>query len=267
MNQDSNTNPYEHLFGVRGKVALVTGGTRGIGLMITEGLVRCGAKVYISSRKVDACREAESELSGIGDCVAIPGDVSNIAGCEVLAADLAGRESRLDILVNNAGFTWSAPIDEFSEKAWDKVVNLNAKGLFFLTQKLLPLLRAAGTAERPASVVNISSVNGLRPSTLSNYSYSLSKGGLTAMSQQMAHDLLADHVNINVIAPGLFKSKMTEPLHASSEAEAQAAQSVPLRRWGSKEDIAGLTIFLSSRAGAYLTGAVIACDGGVSTVT
>jgi NAD(P)-dependent dehydrogenase (short-subunit alcohol dehydrogenase family) len=240
---------YEHLFGVSGKVALVTGGTRGIGLMIAEGLIRCGARVYIASRKPDACAE-----------------VSTIAGCEALAGEVAARESRLDILVNNAGLTWSEDIDKFSEKAWDKVMDLDIKGPFFLIQKLLPLIRAAASNEQRASIVNVSSVNGLKPSGLRNYSYVAAKAGLNQLTAQLARDLMDEHINVNCIAPGPFQSKMTAPLYATPELEEQVRAGFPMKRWGSVEDAAGLTIFLSSRAGSYLTGVTLPLDGGSTTI-
>jgi NAD(P)-dependent dehydrogenase (short-subunit alcohol dehydrogenase family) len=257
---------YEHLFGVRDKVVLVTGGTRGIGFMIAEGMVRCGATVYIASRKVDACNEAEAALSQHGQCTAIPSDISTVEGCQALADEIASRESRLDVLVNNAGVTWSEDIDAFSEKAWDKVVDLDAKSPFFLTQRLLPLLRAAATPEERAVVINISSVNGLRPSGLRNYSYVVAKAGLQQLSVQMAQDLNDDNINVNVIAPGPFKSKMTAPLYASDEVEQEVIKAFTMGRWGSTEDAAGLSIFLASKAGSFLTGVVIPCDGGSTTI-
>ena len=261
-----NASFYEHLFGVRGKVALVTGGTRGIGLMIAEGLVYAGARVYISSRKQDACAAAERSLAEHGECVAIPGDLRDLAGCEALAAALREREDELHILVNNAGLTWSLPIDEFTEKAWDRVVDLDVKSPFFLIQKLLPAMRAAASADERASIVNISSVNGVRPSGLMNYSYVAAKAGLCQLSAQLARDLMDDHINVNVIAPGPFKSKMTAPLFATEEQDRQITASFPMKRWGRMEDAAGLTIFLSSRAGSYLTGQTIPCDGGATTI-
>lgn len=253
---------YEHLFSVRGKVALVTGGTRGIGLMIAEGLVRCGARVYVASRKVEACDETQASLSQLGECVAIPSDVSTIAGCEALAGEIASRESRLDILVNNAGLTWSEDIDKFSEKAWDKVMDLDIKGPFFLIQKLLPLIRAASSGEQRGSIVNVSSVNGLKPSGLRNYSYVAAKAGLNQLTAQLARDLMDDHINVNCIAPGPFQSKMTAPLYATPELEEQVRAGFPMKRWGAVEDAAGLTIFLSSKAGSYLTGITLPLDGG-----
>lgn len=258
---------YEDLFSVRDKVAVVTGGTRGIGYMIAEGLVRAGARVYVASRKLEACEETQVELSKLGDCTAIASDLSTIEGCAKLAGEIGKREEKLHILVNNAGVTWSLPIDEFTEKAWDKVVNLDVKSPFFLIQKMLPLLRKAASPEARASIVNITSVNGLRPSPLQNYSYVAAKAGLGQMSKQMARDLMQDGINVNVIAPGMFKSKMTAPLFATEEIAQQAAASVPMGRPGAMEDIAGLVIFFSSKAGSFLTGTTVSCDGGSVTTT
>lgn len=257
---------YEQLFGVRGKVALVTGGTRGIGLMIAEGLVRAGARVYVSSRKLDACAETERTLSAYGECIAIPCDINSLDGCRRLAEAVAAREDRLHLLVNNAGLTWSAPIDEFPEKAWDRVVDLDMKSPFFLSQQLLPLLRAAASPEERSVIVNISSVNGIRPSALQNYSYAAAKAGLAQLSAQMARDLMDDHINVNVIAPGPFKSKMTAPLYATDELEAETRARFAMKRWGRMEDVAGLTIMLASPAGSYLTGIEIPCDGGSTSI-
>ena len=257
---------YEQLFSVRGKVALVTGGTRGIGLMIAEGLVRAGARVYVSSRKLDACAAAQRGLREYGDCTAIPADLRDVAGCEALATAFREREDELHVLVNNAGLTWSLPIDEFTEKAWDRVVDLDVKSPFFLIQKLLPAIRAAASAEQRASIVNISSVNGVKPSGLMNYSYVAAKAGLCQLSAQLARDLMADHINVNVIAPGPFKSKMTAPLFATEAQDREVTASFPMQRWGRMEDAAGLTIFLSSKAGSYLTGQTIPCDGGATTI-
>ena len=258
---------YEEIFGVTGKVALVTGGTRGIGLMIAEGLVRAGAKVYVSSRKVDACEETEASLSAFGECIAIPADVSTIEGCAQLAGELAGRESHLNILVNNAGVTWSEDIDEFHEKAWDKVMDLDVKSPFFLAQKLLPLLRKAATPEDRASIVNVTSVNGLKPSGLRNYSYVAAKAGLGQLSKQMARDLMDDNINVNVMAPGLFKSKMTAPMFATEEMEQQLLASQLMKRAGAMADAAGLVIFFSSKAGSFVTGETVVLDGGSVNTT
>lgn len=234
--------------------------------MIAEGLVRAGARVYISSRKVEACEEAERELRAHGDCTAIPCDIGTFEGCETLAAAIQAREDKLDILVNNAGLTWSLDVDEFHEKAWDRIVDLDLKSPFFLMQKLLPQLRAAASPEQRAAVINVSSVNSIKPSGLRNYSYVAAKAGLNQLSAQLARDLMDDHINVNVIAPGPFKSKMTAPLYATEELDAQVTDSFPMKRWGRMEDAAGLTIFLSSRAGSYLTGVTLPCDGGATTI-
>lgn len=256
---------YEHLYSVQDKVALVTGGTRGIGRMIAEGLVRAGARTYVASRKVDACRETESALSRLGHCVAIPCNLADLQGCHQLAQDFLEHETELNVLVNNAGLTWSEDIDKFSEKAWDRVVDLDAKSPFFLTQALLPALRTAATPESRSSVINITSVNGLKPGGLRNYSYVVAKAGLGQLTAQLARDLMNDNINVNAIAPGPFKSKMTAPLFATEEQDRQVTESFPMKRWGQMEDVAGLTIFLSSRAGSYITGMEIPCDGGSTT--
>jgi NAD(P)-dependent dehydrogenase (short-subunit alcohol dehydrogenase family) len=258
---------YEEVFGVRGKVALVTGGTRGIGLMIAEGLVKAGARVYVSSRKTDACEETQESLAKFGECIAIPSDVATIAGCEQLAGEIAAREDHLNILVNNAGVTWSEDIDKFHEKAWDKVMDLDVKSPFFLTQSLLPLLRKAASPENRASVINVTSVNGLRPSSLRNYSYVAAKAGLGMLSKQMARDLMDDYINVNEMAPGLFKSKMTAPLFATEEMERDVLSSQLMKRAGAMEDAAGLIIYYSSKAGSFITGQTIACDGGATNIS
>ena len=264
--QESNSF-YQELFGVQNQVALVTGGTRGIGFMIAEGLVRAGARVYVASRKLDACELTESELSKLGYCKAIPCDLSTVEGCKTLADEFAVHEDTLHLLVNNAGLTWSLDIDEFTEKAWDRVVDLDVKSPFFLTQALLPLIRNAASSEQRANIINITSVNGLKPGGLRNYSYVAAKAGLAQLTAQMARDLMSDHINVNAIAPGPFKSKMTAPLFATEEMDAQITDSFPMKRWGSMEDVAGLTIFLASKAGSYLTGMHIPCDGGSTTTT
>lgn len=258
---------YEHTFGVRDKVALVTGGTRGIGYMIAEGLTKAGARVYVASRKSDACTTTEAELMQHGYCKALVSDISSLEGCQQLASRVAEYENKLDLLVNNAGVTWSMDIDEFTEKAWDKIMDLDAKSPFFLTQALLPLLREAASPEVRANVINITSVNGLKPGGLRNYSYVMAKAGLGQLSAQLARDLMSDNINVNAIAPGPFKSKMTAPMFATEEMDEQVTQSFPMKRWGAMEDIAGLTIFLASRAGSYITGMTIPCDGGSTTTT
>jgi NAD(P)-dependent dehydrogenase (short-subunit alcohol dehydrogenase family) len=250
------------LFSVAAKTALVTGGSRGIGAMVAGGLVDAGASVYISSRKADACAAMAAELSQRGSCVALPADLSTEAGCARLAEQLAEREERLDILVNNAGATWGAPLADFDEAAWERVLALNVKGVFHLTRFVLPLLQAAGTAAEPARVVNIGSIDGIGVPTLETYSYSASKAAVHQLTRHLAKRL-APLVTVNAIAPGPFESKMmAATLEAFGE---QIASSAPLKRIGRPDDMAGAAIYLSSRAGAYLTGAIIPVDGGIAT--
>ena len=250
----------KNLFSVEGKVVLVTGGSRGIGEMIARGFVENGAKVYISSRKAEVCDRVAEELSEFGTCISLPFDLGGMAGIEGLANAIKERESRLDVLVNNAGATWGAPIDEYPEDGWDKTVDLNVKSIFFLTQKLLPLLRAASTAENPGRVINIASVNGIEPPTLETYAYSTSKAGCIMLTRHLAKRLAPEHILVNAIAPGPFPSKMMAATLA--QAGDAIAKSNPRGRIGQPEDIAGVAIFLSSRASAYTTGAVVPCDGG-----
>ena len=250
----------KNLFSVEGKVVLVTGGSRGIGEMIARGYVENGAKVYISSRKAEVCDRVADELSEYGTCISLPFDLGGMAGIEGLANAVKERESRLDVLVNNAGATWGAPIDEYPEDGWDKTVDLNVKSIFFLTQKLLPLLRAAATAEEPSRVINIASVNGIEPPTLETYAYSTSKAGCIMLTRHLAKRLAPEHILVNAIAPGPFPSKMMAATLA--QAGDAIAKSNPRGRIGQPEDIAGVAIVLSSRASAYTTGAVVPCDGG-----
>jgi NAD(P)-dependent dehydrogenase (short-subunit alcohol dehydrogenase family) len=231
--------------------------------MIARGFVEAGAKVYISSRKAEVCDEVAAELSEIGEAVAIPANLSTEDECRRLAEAIAERESSLDILVNNAGATWGAPIEEFDEAAWERVLALNVKGVFHLTKFLLPLLRAAGTADEPARVINVGSVDGLHVPGLETYSYSSSKAAVHQLTRHLAKRL-APEITVNAIAPGPFESKMmAATLAAAGDAIAAA---VPLRRIGRPDDMAGTAIFLSSRAGAYITGTIIPVGGGLATV-
>jgi NAD(P)-dependent dehydrogenase (short-subunit alcohol dehydrogenase family) len=251
------------LFDLSGKTAVVTGGTRGIGLMIARGLLQAGARVYISSRKADACAVAERELSEHGTVFAIPANLSTEPECLRLAAEIGGREQAVNVLVNNAGATWGAPIEEFPAAAWDKVVDLNLKAPFFLTRAFLPLLEAGGTQEDPARVINIGSIDGLRVPRFPTYAYSASKAGLHHMTRVLARELGPRHITVNAVAPGPFESKMmAATLKAFGDAIAAAA---PLKRIGRPDDMAGVAIYLASRAGAYVTGAVIPVDGGLAT--
>jgi NAD(P)-dependent dehydrogenase (short-subunit alcohol dehydrogenase family) len=250
------------LFSISGKTALVTGGTRGIGKMIAEGFVNAGATVYISSRKAEACADVAAELSKAGSCTGLPADLSSEEGCRRLAEEVAARVDALDILVNNAGATWGTPLAEFDEAAFEKVLALNVKGVFHLTKFLVPLLEGAGTTEAPARVINIGSIDGIHVPELETYSYSASKAAVHQLTRHLAKRL-APVITVNAIAPGPFESKMmAATLEAFGE---QIARAAPLKRIGRPDDMAGTAIFLSSRAGAYLTGAVIPVDGGIAT--
>jgi NAD(P)-dependent dehydrogenase (short-subunit alcohol dehydrogenase family) len=251
------------LFSIAGKTALVTGGSRGIGRMIATGYVEAGAKVYISSRNAEACDDLATRLSSSGECFSLPADLSTEPGCRALAAALAGREARLHILVNNAGNTWGAPFEEFDDAAWERVLSLNVKGVFHTTKFLTPLLRAGSTDDDPARVINIGSIDGIHVPMLETYSYSASKAAVHQLTRHLAKRL-APSITVNAIAPGPFESKMmAATLEAFGE---QIAASAPLKRIGRPDDVAGTAIFLASRAGAYLTGAVIPVDGGIATV-
>ncbi|WP_042413764.1 SDR family oxidoreductase [Streptacidiphilus anmyonensis] len=251
------------LFSVSGRTALVTGGTRGIGLMIARGLVQAGAKVYVSSRKPEACEAAAAELKQHGEAVPLPADLSEESEIARLAEELASREESLDILVNNAGATWGATLDDFPVSGWDKVMDLNLRSPFLLTQALLPLLRAAGTPDSPARIINVGSIDGLHVSPLPTYSYAASKAGLHHLTRVLAKELGPQHITVNAIAPGPFESKMMAATLAA--VGDQIAASAPLRRIGRPDDMAGVAVYLSSRAGSYVTGAVIPVDGGIGT--
>jgi NAD(P)-dependent dehydrogenase (short-subunit alcohol dehydrogenase family) len=248
------------LFSVEGKVALVTGGSRGIGLMIARGYAEAGAKVYVASRKREACEETAAELSKVGTCIAMPGDLATPAGCNALAAALAAQEARLHILVNNAGNNWGAPIEQYPDDAFDKVLALNVKAAFRLTVALLPQLRAAAAPGDPARVINIGSVDGIQIPILETYAYSTSKAALHHLSRHMARRL-APEITVNAVAPGPFESKM---MAATLERFGDAIKGQnPMKRIGEPEDMAGIAIYLASRAGAYVNGAVIPVDGGI----
>lgn len=249
----------KNLFDVSGKVAVVTGGSRGIGAMIARGFVENGVKTYITARKADELKATAEELSTLGQCIALPSNLGTLEGVAAFASAIGERESQLHILVNNAGATWGAPIDEFPESGWDKVMDLNVKSLFFLTRELLPVLRAAGSAEDPARVINIGSVNGLTHPHMDNYSYSASKAAVHHLTRHLGADLARQHVNVNGIAPGFFPSKMTA--HWLPQ-EAEMAAGFPRGRLGNAEDAAGTAIYLCARASAWVTGHTIVLDGG-----
>jgi NAD(P)-dependent dehydrogenase (short-subunit alcohol dehydrogenase family) len=250
------------LFSLAGRTALITGGSRGIGKMIAAAFIAQGAKVYISSRKAAACDATAVELSaGGGVCVSLPQDVSTVEGCKSLAAAYASHESRLDILVNNAGAAWLAAFDVFPEAGWDKVMDLNLKSPFFLTQALAGPLRAAASPERPAKVINVASIDGLTPNVQETYPYQASKAGLIHLTRRMAVRLIEDNICVSGIAPGHFASEMNVVARDQGD---ELAGRIPARRLGRDDDMAGVAIYLASRAGDYVVGATIAVDGGVA---
>ena len=256
----------KNLFSIEGKTALVTGGSRGIGEMIAAGFLANGAKVYISSRKAETCDATAKRLQEEygGECISLPADLSNLDGIESLVGQLS--DTSLDILVNNAGASWGEPIDEYSEKGWDKVMDTNVKGVFFLTQKLLPLLRSSGTAEDPSRVINIGSIDGIKTGLFDAFSYGPSKAALHHLTRVLAASLVKENIIVNAIAPGPFPTWMLSTgVGGGGDLDidwAAVGDSNPRGRVGTPEDIAGLAIFLCSRAGAYTVGETITCDGG-----
>lgn len=248
-----------------GKVALVTGGSRGLGEFIASALVRAGVRVYISSRKAQVCDTIASELSAFGECISLPFDLSSVAGVEALANAFGEREQKLDILVNNAGATWGAPLDEFPESGWDRVMDLNVKSVFFLTQKLLPALRRSASKTDPARIINIGSIAGTHTGrTNTNYSYVASKAAVHHVTRMLAGQLGADNITVNALAPGPFNTKMMEFALNDPVARQRIEAAIPLGRVGEAEDIAGAALFLCERAGAYISGAIIPLDGGAA---
>ena len=256
----------KNLFSIEGKTALVTGGSRGIGEMIAAGFLANGAKVYISSRKAETCDATAKRLQEEygGECISLPADLSSLEGIESLVGQLS--DTSLDILVNNAGASWGEPIDEYSEKGWDKVMDTNVKGVFFLTQKLLPLLRSSGTAEDPSRVINIGSIDGIKTGLFDAFSYGPSKAALHHLTRVLAASLVKENIIVNAIAPGPFPTWMLSTgVGGGGDLDidwAAVGDSNPRGRVGTPEDIAGLAIFLCSRAGAYTVGETITCDGG-----
>jgi NAD(P)-dependent dehydrogenase (short-subunit alcohol dehydrogenase family) len=252
----------EHLFGLKGKTAVVTGGSRGIGAMMTRGLLDAGCKVIISARKADQIALAEKEFSSLGWCKGFAADLSTVEGCKALAAFVQAEFGSLNILINNAGAVWGASLDSFTEDAWDKVIDTNLKGPFFLTQALAKLLETTGTAEDPARVINVGSTDGLHVNPTDHYPYSASKAGIHHLTRVLARRL-APKVTVNAIAPGPFETKMMAATLAT--AGAAVVQMTPLKRLGRDDDMAGAAIFLASRAGAYVTGTIVSVDGGLAT--
>lgn len=267
---DTDRMQLSSLFSIAGKVALVTGGSRGIGEMIAAGFLANGAKVYISSRKADACNATAARLSEAtgGECISIPANLAEIEGIDALTAQMKEREGSLNILVNNAGVSWGAPLAEFPENGWDKVMDTNVKGVFFTIQRLLPLLEAGATADDPARVINIGSIDGIRTPSFETFSYGPSKAAVHALTRQMAARLVKRNVVVNAIAPGPFPTWMLSTgVGTGGDVDGTDWDAVgrgnPRGRVGTPEDIAGLAIFLSSRAGAFTVGEVITCDGGM----
>ena len=251
------------LFDVSGKVVLVTGGSRGIGEMIARGFVEAGATVYISSRKADVCDALAAELSEIGTCTSLPADLSSEAECRRLAGEITQRENHLDVLVNNAGATWGAPMADYDETAFERVLALNVKAIFHMTKFLRPLLEAEGTAENPSRVINIGSIDGIHVPTMETYAYSASKAAVHQLTRHLAK-ALAPNVTVNAIAPGPFESKM---MHATLEAFGdEIAAAAPMKRIGRPNDMAGAAIFLASPAASYITGVILPVDGGIATL-
>ncbi len=264
------TTDFRNLFSVQGKTALVTGGSRGIGEMIAAAFLANGATVYISSRKASVCDATAERLSDMygGTCISLPADLSGLEGIEALTARFEARENHLDILINNAGAAWGADFDEFPEIGWDKVMDTNVKGVFFLTQKLMPMLRNAASAESPARVVNIGSIDGIKTPGMNNFSYSPSKAAVHHMTRVLAAHLVKDHVLVNAIAPGPFPTWMLSTgVGFGGDTDDVDWDLVgkmnPSGRVGSPEDVAGLTMFLCSRASNYVVGQTIALDGGI----
>ncbi|MEO0412073.1 MAG: SDR family oxidoreductase [Pseudomonadota bacterium] len=250
------------IFGLEGRTALVTGGATGIGRMAAEALVRAGAKVYIASRKHDACEAAARELSAHGEAVGLGADLSSEEGVNALAKEIGARESKLDILMNNAGKTWGAAYGDFPWKAWDGVMSVNVNAVFALTQALTELLEAAATPEHPARVINVGSVVGTQPIGNSAYSYAASKAAVHHLTKVLSNELAARHITVNAIAPGPFPSRMMAFVTDNEDASKMVAKTVPLGRLGRFEDVAGALLMLCGRGGSYITGALVPLDGG-----
>lgn len=248
------------LFSVAGKVALVTGGTSGIGAMIARGLARRGVKTYIASRDRERSEAAAAEMAEFGTCIGLAADLGSAEGPAALAAQLAERETRLDILVNNAGAAAGGPIESASADEWDLVMDVNLRSAFFLTKEVLPLLKAAATPESPARIINLGSIGGLHVPNWEAHSYGASKAALHHLTRSLCKRLGRDGITVNAIAPGPFPSRLTD---TGSDAVKKSVQTyIPLGRPGEAEDVEGLVVFLASRAGAYVNGATIPLDGG-----
>ncbi|KEQ52019.1 SDR family NAD(P)-dependent oxidoreductase [Sphingobium chlorophenolicum] len=256
----------ETLFRLDGKVALVTGASSGLGAMIAEGFIRSGARVYICGRKMQPLEALAERLDVLGPCIPIACDISSEEDRAALTSAIAARESELHILVNNAGTSWGAPLDDFPSKGFEKVLGLNLTAPFFLIQALLPQLRAAARESDPARIINVSSIDGLRPPERESYSYSASKAGLIMLTRHLARRLAAEHISVNAIAPGLFETPMTDFIFDPSHPLHEPPPDLPLgNRAGRSEDIAAAAIYLAARAGAHLTGVTLPVSGGEAT--
>jgi NAD(P)-dependent dehydrogenase (short-subunit alcohol dehydrogenase family) len=257
----------QNLFSLQGRVALVTGGYRGIGRMIATGFLQQGATVYICGRKALECDAAAKEMSQFGRCISIPADLSRPEDVAALVASFKSSETKLDILVNNAGAAWAEPFAEFPEKGWDKVVDLNMKTPFFLTQALYPELQESARqaisskGSQCAKVINIASIDGVSVNPMETYSYAASKAGLIHLTKRMALKLAVEGIVVSAIAPGAFASDMNTVARDQAE---ETAKRIPSRRIGTAEDMAGAAIFLASRAGDYVVGSTLIVDGGVT---
>ncbi|MGH1471858.1 MAG: SDR family oxidoreductase [Cellvibrionaceae bacterium] len=249
----------DELFSVKNKVAIVTGGSRGIGKMIASGYVENGAKVYITARKASACIETAEELSKLGTCIAIPADLSTKEGRDDFITAVKSKEDKIDILVNNAGAAWGAPFEEFPDEGYDKVMDINIKAIFMLTRDLMPLLEKNASQANPTKVINIGSIDGLRVSTQDNFSYGASKAAVHFLTKNLAVRMAGKGVTFNAIAPGPFESKMMA--HALDNFKDKIEAGNPMGRIGCPEDMAGLSLFLGSKASNYITGQIIALDG------
>lgn len=249
------------LFDLEGRIAVITGGSRGIGRMIAEEFLRRGVRTYITARKADACKQAAEEMSDLGECVAVPHDLSTMDGIRAFVGKLAEREDHVDILINNAGAAWGAEFDDFPEEGWDKVMNINLRSPFFVTQQMAPLLRAAASAEQPARVINVASIDGIRVTDMETYSYVSSKAGLIHLTRRLAKRLVAENIHVNAIAPGAFASDMNVFARDNPDG---VSTGIPARRIGRPDDMAGTAVYMCSRAGDYLVGITLTVDGGIA---
>lgn len=254
----------QDLFDISGKTALITGGVNGLGRMIAEGMLRAGAKVYVTTRKADSIATAQQQLGQLGNCIVLASDLTTPEAASALAVEMKSRESHLHILVNNAGKTWGAPLESFPDKAWGSVLAVNVQSPFTLVRDLLPLLRNGASAEDPARVINIGSVTGAVVERIGAFSYSASKAAIHHLSRVLAAELADQNITVNAVVPGYFPTSMTAHIRDNAAELDKLVQRVPLARLGEPDDIAGLCIFLSSRAGRYITGSELCIDGGLS---